>query len=278
MSTVLTVNNLTVKVTEKKQMKTLVADMSFTVAAGQCLGILGESGSGKSMTCKAITGLLDRSFHSDGEAIFSGSNLIGMEPNVLRKIRGKDICMILQNPMTSFDPLCRIGAQMAEGMAAHTELSKVSIKERCFSILDRMQIRNPEEVLLKYPHQLSGGMLQRIMIGMALVMEPKLLIADEPTTALDSITQYSVVEEFKKIKENNRVGMIFISHDLGVLSQIADDVIVMHNAKIMQRGKTKAVMTNPGDEYTKFLLAKKKAVMQKFYQVLNPGNEVSVCS
>lgn len=275
MSTVLTVNNLTVKVTEKKQVKTLVENMSFTVEAGKCLGILGESGSGKSMTCKAITGLLDRSFQIEGEASFGGSNLIGMDAKALRKIRGKDICMILQNPMTSFDPLCRIGEQMGEGMAVHTELSKAAIKERCLSTLYSMQIRNPEEVLLKYPHQLSGGMLQRIMIGLALVMEPKLLIADEPTTAIDAITQYSVVEEFKKIKENNRVGMIFISHDLGVLSQIADDVIVMHNAKILQSGKTKDVMTNPGDEYTKFLLDKKKAVMQRFYQVLNPGNEVS---
>lgn len=275
MSNILEVSGLCVHLKNKKQPQSLVKDVSFAVAPSQCLGILGESGSGKSMTCKAITGLLDRSFAISGKASFDGRDLIGLDAEALRQIRGQEICMILQNPMTCFDPLNRIGQQMAEGLAAHTALTKAEIRRKCIGALENMQIRGPKEVMMKYPHQLSGGMLQRVMIGLALVMEPRLIIADEPTTAIDSITQYSVVEELKRIKQTSAAAMIFISHDLGVVSQIADEVIVMHNAGICQRGSVQEVMLHPTDDYTRFLLQKKKAVMKRFYEVLRPKKEVS---
>jgi len=269
MNNILEVGGLTVRVKEKRQSRTLVENVMFSVRPGRCLGILGESGSGKSMTCKAITGLLDSSFQVSGQALFNGKKLIGMDAETLRRIRGREICMILQNPMNCFDPLHRMGKQMAEGFEAHTALPRAEVRQKCVATLENMRIRNPEEVLMKYPHQLSGGMLQRVMIGLALIMEPKLIIADEPTTAIDSITQYSIVEELKMIKSRNGAAMIFISHDLAVISQIADEVIVMRDAKICQSGSVQDVMLHPTDEYTRFLIQKKKAVMQKFYQVVS---------
>lgn len=270
MSVALEVNHLNVSFKNKKQLIPLVKDVSFSVEFGKCLGILGESGSGKSMTCKAITGLLGRDFDTSGEALFEGRNLMNLKGEALRQIRGQEICMVLQNPMTCFDPLTRIGKQMMEGMKAHGTASKGDSYQKCIQALADMKIRNPEDVMMKYPHQLSGGMLQRVMIGLVLIEKPKLIIADEPTTAIDSITQYSVIEEFKKIKAQQDAAMIFISHDLGVISQIADEVIVMHDAEICQRGEVHDVMQNATNEYTKFLLEKKKEVMKRFYQIMQP--------
>lgn len=275
---VLNVENLTVEVINKKDRKTLVDHISFSVKEGKCLGILGESGSGKSMTGKAIMGLLDRNFHVSGDVQFEQQkNLLLMRPESMRKIRGKDICMILQNPMTCFDPLYRIGAQMSEGFAEHTSLNSKQIYERCIEILEQMKIRNPEDVMRKYPHQLSGGMLQRIMIGLALSMKPKLIIADEPTTAIDSITQYDILEEFIHIKNMHKVAMIFISHDLGVITKMADDVIVMHNTKIVQRGKVRDILNNPQDAYTRQLVTNRLAVMKVFDQTIYPTKEIHPC-
>ena len=166
----------------------------------ECLGILGESGSGKSMTVKSVLGLLDKNFQVSGSAIFDGQDLLKETKEELRRLRGSRITMVLQNPMTCFDPLYRIGNQMAETFATHTSWNVQEIRSRCLEILDQMRIRNGEEVLEKYPHQLSGGMLQRIMIGIAMALQPELLIADEPTTAIDAITQYEILEEFIRIK------------------------------------------------------------------------------
>lgn len=176
---ILRVDGLNVELKIRNKQKKLVENVSFEVEPGQCLGILGESGSGKSMTVKAILGLLDRQFRIEGQAWFEGKDLCRAGRDELRRLRGQKIGMVLQNPMTCFDPLYRIGSQMAETFAAHTDWDRAKIREISLEVLEKMRIHNPEEVLGQYPHQLSGGMLQRIMIGLALAMKPALLVADE---------------------------------------------------------------------------------------------------
>lgn len=214
MNPVFELNNLHVSLQSHHKEIELVRGVSFAVAPGECLGILGESGSGKSMSMKAAMGLLDHSFHVKGSAQFQGEELLGKSAEELRRLRGGKVGIILQNPMTCFDPLYRIGQQIAETFSAHNNWTAEEIHIRSLELLEKMRIRNPEEVLEKYPHQLSGGMLQRIMIGIATAMKPSLLIADEPTTAIDAITQYEILNELLHIKENHNTAMIFISHDL----------------------------------------------------------------
>lgn len=273
---VLDVKNLTVTFHQHKQSVTLVDDVSFSVGAGECLGILGESGSGKSMTCKSIMGLLDASFKVTGQALFGGQDLLQLPREAMRRLRGKEICMILQNPMTCFDPLYRIGDQMNETFAEHSALGAREIRQKSLETLELMQIKNPEDVLEKYPHQLSGGMLQRVMIGLALAAEPRLIIADEPTTAIDTITQYEILKEFLKIKNRPGSALIFISHDLGVISRLADRVVVMHKAKNVQTDTLRQVFRSPADAYTKTLVEKRVAVMRRFDAVLNAAGEGTV--
>jgi nickel transport system ATP-binding protein len=278
---VLDVQNLTVRSLRSAAPQTLVNGVSFSVEEGKCLGILGESGSGKSVTWKAFMGLLDLSggpFDVAGRAVFAGLDLMSLSRDAMRHIRGSRICVILQNPMTCFDPLCRIGYQMGEGMREHLGLSRVNARRKCAETLEMMRIKNPEDVLEKYPHQLSGGMLQRVMTGLALVMEPDLIIADEPTTAIDCITQFGVIEEFIKIKESKRTAMVFISHDIGVVSQLADEVIVMHDAVIKQRGTMREIIDEPSDPYTRFLVEKKMTVMKRFINVVKGEENFAVTS
>lgn len=271
MAPILEVKDLYVDFHYKKRVQPIVKGVSFQVEKGKCLGILGESGSGKSMTAKAVMGLLDKSFFVKGQALYHGNDLIACDGEALRKIRGKEICMILQNPMTCFDPLYRIGAQMEETFAEHTGMTKHEIYQKSIQVLELMQIHNPDEVLKKYPHQLSGGMLQRIMIGLAMAMEPDILIADEPTTAIDAITQYEIMKEFTRIKQEARTAMIFITHDLGVISQISDQVLVMNQGLVADRGTFQEIMDHAKDPYTVLLVEKKKAVIKKYRAALERG-------
>ena len=254
MSAVLKVENLNVTLTYRKASKKLVEDVSFEVHPGECLGILGESGSGKSMTVKSILGLLDKNFQVSGSAVFDGHDLLKESKEELRRLRGSRITMVLQNPMTCFDPLYRIGNQMAETFAAHTAWNAQEIRTCCLKILDQMQILNGEEVLEKYPHQLSGGMLQRIMIGIAMALQPELLIADEPTTAIDAVTQYEILEEFVRIKKNKNTAMLFITHDLGAMAQICHSVRVMYLGNLVEEAQAEALFARPLHPYTQGLL------------------------
>ena len=271
MKTLLEVKNLSVEAKSKKLSVKLVDNISFSLKEGECLGILGESGSGKSMTCKAIMGLLDKNFQIEGSAIYENNDLLKKNSEDMRKLRGKEIAMVLQNPMTCFDPLYPIGYQMAETFTEHLNLNQEEIKKKSIEILELMQLKNTEDILHKYPHQLSGGMLQRIMIGLALAMEPKLLIADEPTTAIDAVTQYEIMKEFIKIKEKYKVAIIFISHDLSVISKIADNVIVMSNGKAVAQGDKNYIFSSEKEEYTKMLIEKKMAVMNRYKEILHNG-------
>ncbi|HBM46400.1 MAG TPA: nickel import ATP-binding protein NikD [Lachnoclostridium sp.] len=269
MSAILKVENLNVTLTQRKSSKKLVEEVSFEVRPGECLGILGESGSGKSMTVKSVLGLLDKNFQISGRAIFDGQDLLRESKEELRRLRGSRITMVLQNPMTCFDPLYRIGSQMAETFATHTTWSAQEIRSHSLEILAQMRIRNGEEVLEKYPHQLSGGMLQRIMIGIAMALEPELLIADEPTTAIDAITQYEILEEFVRIKKEKHTAMLFITHDLGAISKVADRVLVMNSGHIVDSGTFEHILMHANDPYTRMLVEKRSAVMHRYRQVLH---------
>ncbi|RHR08309.1 ABC transporter ATP-binding protein [Clostridium sp. AF20-17LB] len=262
---------VTLKIPRRPE-KQLVRNVNFEVQKGECLGILGESGSGKSMSVKAMLGLLDKNFSVSGHAWFAGKDLLRENGESLRKIRGSQIAVVLQNPMTCFDPLYRIGNQIGETFATHTDWKAEEIQERSIEILSRMRIRNPEEVLQKYPHQLSGGMLQRIMIGIAMALKPALLIADEPTTAIDSITQYEILEEFVRIKKEHDTAMIFITHDLGAISKVADQLVVMNHGEIADRGSFSHILHHASDPYTKLLVEKRSAVMKKYRESIGHEN------
>ena len=274
MSAILKVENLNVTLRHRRVSKKLVEDVSFEVHPGECLGILGESGSGKSMTVKSVLGLLDKNFQVSGRAIFDGQDLLKETKEELRRLRGSRITMVLQNPMTCFDPLYRIGNQMAETFATHTSWNVQEIRSRCLEILDQMRIRNGEEVLEKYPHQLSGGMLQRIMIGIAMALQPELLIADEPTTAIDAITQYEILEEFIRIKKQKNTAMLFITHDLGAISKVADRILVMNSGHVVDSGSFDHILKHADDPYTRMLVEKRSAVMRRYRQILH-GKESS---
>lgn len=269
---ILEVKNLTVHLKGRKgQDKEIIKDISFDLFSGECIGILGESGSGKSISVKSILGLLEDNFSIEGTTFYNGRNLLTESGETLRSIRGKEIAMILQNPMTCFDPLYRLGKQINETWLSHKNISKEQMHKEAVELLEKMQIFNAEEVLCKYPHQLSGGMLQRITIGLALSMEPKILVADEPTTAIDAITQYEIMKEFIKIRNSGKTSMIFITHDLSVISKIAHRIIVMNKGKIVDEGDFLHITTAAKDAYTKQLVKSKEMTALRYNQILHSG-------
>ncbi|MDH6371567.1 nickel transport system ATP-binding protein [Paenibacillus sp. PastF-3] len=232
----------------------LVQDLSFTLRKNTCLAIVGESGSGKSLTAKAILGLIPPWLEVTGEVIYNKRNLLHEKGSVLRKIRGQKICMILQDAMTAFNPLDTIGKQMIETFRENLGVTKREARIIAETALHRVHMHTPKEVLKKYPHQLSGGMLQRVMISITIMLEPDIIIADEPTTALDSINQREVVEQFRLLREIMGTSILFISHDLGVVQYLADDLIVMRNGECVETGQASEIFSNPQHEYTRFLI------------------------
>lgn len=232
---------------------------------GKTTAIVGESGSGKSVTSLAIMGLLDKSSIEkiSGEINFEGKNLLKSTPEELRRIRGNEISMIFQEPMTSLNPALKVGYQMSEVFRTHFKMDKKTAKEKSIEMIKKVEIPRPEEVYNSYPHELSGGMRQRIMIAMALSSSPKLLIADEPTTALDVTIQKEVLELMKKLKEDMNTSIIFISHDLGVVSDIADYVNVMYAGKLVERAKAEDIFKRPLHPYTRGLIKAIPSVHKK---------------
>ena len=233
-----------------------VNKVNINTRDGKTTAIVGESGSGKSVTSLAIMGLLDKSSLEkiSGEINFEGKNLLKSTPEELRHIRGNEISMIFQEPMTSLNPALRVGYQMSEVFRTHFKMDKKTAKEKSIEMIKKVEIARAEEVYNSYPHELSGGMRQRIMIAMALSSSPKLLIADEPTTALDVTIQKEVLELMKKLKEDMNTSIIFISHDLGVVSDIADYVNVMYAGKVVERAKAEDIFKRPLHPYTKGLI------------------------
>ena len=273
---ILELENVVVK--DPRSNEVIVHGSSFVVSKNKCLSIVGESGSGKSMTTKAILGLTNPWLKISGSAKYKGKNLIGLKQSELRKIRGKNICMIPQDAMTSFDPLYTIGYQMIETFVENLGISKEESKKLAIESLDKMLINNPEEVIKKYPHQLSGGMLQRCMIAIAIAMKPDIIIADEPTTALDSINQREVVEEFKRLRDVTGTSLIFISHDLGVVQSLADDILVMKNGECVEYGTAKKIFENPQHEYTKYLIDTRVSLTESFIKAMEKGETDDVCA
>ena len=233
-----------------------VRGVSFSVNEGEIIGIVGESGCGKSVTSHAIMGLLpeENSFIAKGSINFAGKNLVNLSNEEWRKIRGKDIAMIFQDPMTSLNPVLTIGYQLMESIRIHSNMNNAEIRSEAIKLLQAVGISAPEERLQRYPHEFSGGMRQRVMIAMALAGRPKLLIADEPTTALDVTIQAQIMELLKKLRKELNMSIILISHDLGVIAGICDRVNVMYAGEIAETGTASEIFHNPQHPYTKGLL------------------------
>jgi peptide/nickel transport system ATP-binding protein len=228
-----------------------VDGVSFSVDKGQTLGIVGESGSGKSVTCLTIMGLNPkRTAMSTGSAVWKGEDLLTASPKRLREIRGNEIAMIFQDPMTSLNPVHKIGAQLGEAMRLHEDVSKRTARNRSVELLKAVGIPRAERRIDDYPHQFSGGMRQRVMIAMALINNPDLLIADEPTTALDVTTQAQILTLIEKLQEEFGSAVIMITHDLGVVAEIADDVVVMYAAEVAEKGTVEQIFKKPHHPYT----------------------------
>ena len=235
-----------------------VQDVSFTVRPGETLGVLGESGCGKSVTCMSILRLHDErtTRYPQGRILFEGKDLLTAPEKELRAVRGGKIGMIFQEPMTSLNPLFTIGDQMMEMLRVHNEsMEKAEAYELCLEEIRKVRIPNPERILDSYPFTLSGGMLQRVMIAMAMLNRPKLLICDEPTTALDVTIQAQVLDLMNRLKEESGTAIIFVTHDLGVISEMSDRVLVMYGGRKCEEGRASEVFAAPAHPYTRGLIA-----------------------
>jgi microcin C transport system ATP-binding protein len=253
----LSVRDLSVAFSQGGRVSTAVDHVSFDIAKGETVALVGESGSGKSVSALSVLKLLPYppASHPSGKILFGGQNLLAMEENALRKVRGNRITMIFQEPMTSLNPLHTIERQITEVLSLHQGMREKQGRERTLELLREVGIREPEKRLDAYPHQLSGGQRQRVMIAMALANEPELLIADEPTTALDVTVQAQILELLDRLKRKNGMSMLFITHDLGIVRRIADRVCVMTRGRIVETGPTAEIFADPQHGYTRHLLA-----------------------
>ncbi|ETD70017.1 peptide ABC transporter ATP-binding protein [Pelistega indica] len=251
----LTIKHLSVQFKVHGGIVQAVRDLNLTIEKGKTLAIVGESGCGKSVTCHAVMGLIQKpsGFIPQGEIIFDGLDITQLEKN--NTIRGNRIAMIFQDPMTALNPTLTIGEQMIEGVMKHKKLSKQHALDKASEMLTLVGIAEPEKRLSQYPHQFSGGMRQRIVIAMALMSDPDLLIADEPTTALDVTIQAQVLELFEKIQQQTGVSIILITHDLGVVAKIADTIAVMYAGQCIETGNRRDIFYHPQHPYTQGLLA-----------------------
>jgi peptide/nickel transport system ATP-binding protein len=233
----------------------VVRDLTFSVGQGEVLGLVGESGSGKSLTSLSILRLLDSAARVEGAIRFEGQDLLTLKAEQMRRYRGRKIAMIFQEPMTALNPVMPVGRQIAEAIEAHQpELSRKQVRDAVVEAMTAVAIAEPEQRQRDYPHQFSGGQRQRLLIAMALVNHPSLLIADEPTTALDVTVQAQILLLLKDLQQRNGLGMLFISHDLAVVAQIADRVAVMRRGMLLETGTRDQVFLHPRHAYTKSLL------------------------
>lgn len=252
----LRVEELTVKFRTYNGEVTAVNNLELLLNENETLGIVGESGSGKSVTSLSIMGLLDEATSTvTGKVLFKGNDLVAMKEKEKQHYRGNHLAMIFQEPMTSLNPLHKCGNQIIESMLIHTDISKADAKAKAIELLKIVGIPAPEQRFNEYPHQMSGGMRQRVMIAMALACDPQLLIADEPTTALDVTIQAQILEVLKELRDRLKMGIILITHDLGVVSEVCDRVIVMYTGKVVEQGLIREILDNPKHPYTEGLIA-----------------------
>lgn len=256
MEKLLEIKNLSIEFHDHDVPERVVNHFNLELSKGEIVGIVGESGSGKSMTAMAIAGLLRRhDMEKKGEIIFEGKELLHASRLEVRKYQGDDIGMIFQEPMTSLNPVKRIGWQVEESLRIHRpEMSKEERYEKAIQSLKDVELDEPQRVYKKYPHELSGGMRQRVMIASAMICEPKLLIADEPTTALDVTIQLQIVKLLQRLNREKQTSILFISHDLSLVKKLCERIVVMHNGNIVETGNIKQVFCHPKEEYTKQLI------------------------
>ncbi|EZH72454.1 ABC transporter ATP-binding protein [Aquimarina atlantica] len=255
-TTLLSVQNLCVSFLSEEKENQVLYDVSFDIHKNEILGVVGESGSGKSVASLAILGLLPNKISkvTKGNIIYNGISLLSCNEKEYRAIRGNEIAMIFQEPMSSLNPSMKCGKQVAEILFQHTSLSKTEIKAEVLSLFEKVKLPEPDRAYKSYPHQLSGGQKQRIMIAMAIACKPKLLIADEPTTALDVTVQKEIIGLLKSLQEEYKMSILFISHDLSLVSEVADHVLVMYQGKMIEYGTIDTIFHTPQKEYTKALI------------------------
>ena len=255
-SPLLDVQNLSVRFSGAKSAVTAVDDVSFHIDAGETLGLVGESGSGKSVTAFSIIRLLQPPGRiTSGRITFEGRDLRALPEGEMRQVRGARMSLIFQEPMTALNPVMRVGDHIAEALTVHGQASSAAARLRAIELLTAVRISDPERRLRDYPHQLSGGMRQRVMIAIALACHPPLVIADEPTTALDVTIQAEVLDLLRELKATLRLSLLLITHDFGVIAEMADRVAVMYKGRIVEQGPVRRILREPAHEYTRTLLA-----------------------
>ena len=256
MNTLIEIKGLTVTLPSKSDRKYAISDVSISVEKNEILCVVGESGSGKSVTAFTVMGIHDKRALtiSKGEILFDGYDLTKIGEDQFRKFRGKKMAMIFQEPMTALNPVMKVGEQITEILEIHTDLGPSKRKSKAIEAMENVKLPDPEKIFHSYPHELSGGQRQRIMIAMALVLEPDLLIADEPTTALDVTTQAAILELIKEIQVRRGMGVLFITHDFGVVADIADRVVVMQHGIVVEQDRVNQILAHPQHEYTKMLI------------------------
>ena len=273
MAALLSAENLRVDFLRRRGSLSALRDVSFSLSAGDRLGIVGESGAGKSLAAAALLNLIPPPGEiAKGKVVFEGRDLLSLSSAELREVRGRRIAMIFQDPLTTLNPVLTIGKQLTECLQAHGIASGVDAKRIAIARLREVSIPSPEERMRAYPHELSGGMRQRVVIAAALICDPSLIVADEPTTALDVTTQADIMSLLAALCESRGMALILISHDLGLVSQITDDILVMYAGKVAERGKTAEVIAKPRHPYTRGLLSSltRREAGGRFYQI--PGN------
>lgn len=252
----LEVRNLCVSFASRGQMIPIVENVSFSICGEEIMGLVGESGSGKSVTAMALMGLIDApGVRITGSACFKGHDLLAMPPKQLRKLRGQEIAMIFQDPMTAFTPVYTIGWQIDEQLRVHQRLSRKQARARTVDLLGEMGVPDPANTANRYPHQLSGGLRQRAMIAMALSCNPSLLIADEPTTALDVTVQAQILDLMRNLRKTYGSSVLLITHDMGVVAETCDNTLVLYSGRVAETGTTQALFAHPQHPYTAALLA-----------------------
>lgn len=251
----LEVKNLSTHFFTKDGVRKAVDNISFSVEVGETFGLVGESGSGKTVTALSILNLVDEPGKIvGGDIIFDRKSLLPLSKDEIRGVRGKEISIVFQEPLTALNPVLTIGEQITEQILAHTKMGKSEAEERALSLMKEVHLPSPKRVFYDYPHRLSGGMRQRAMIAMALCLRPKLFIADEPTTALDVTIQAGILELFREIKEKHKMSILFITHDFGIIAQLADRVAVMQRGRIVEQGSVEDIFYSPKANYTQELL------------------------
>ncbi len=258
-STVLTVRDLRTYLATRHGVVRAVDGVSLTVGQAEVLGVVGESGCGKTVTCRTIMGLMPRrTSYSSGEVIYhprGDANLLGLSQRELRQLRGSHLAMIFQDPMTALNPVATIGAQLTEAVTAHAQISRAEADKRAIDLLARVGIPAPAQRMRDYPFQFSGGMLQRALIAIALASGPRLLLADEPTTSLDVIIQDQILSLLLELQRDTGMSMILVSHDLAVITEVCDRIIVMYGGQVVEEGDTETIISQPRHPYTRALLA-----------------------